>query len=107
MPIVGSGANHLSGFGGFEGFAGFEGAAVMVRIWFVPSRKRRVYGATSASATRLPSGDQVGVPGCASVSWIFVTAPVATSTTEMFATRHMPLTSKTAMRWPSADHAAP
>jgi hypothetical protein len=61
MPIVGVGAYHLSRFGA-------PASAAMVRIWFVPSRKRLVNGATSASATCLPSGDQVGAPGCGSES---------------------------------------
>ena len=66
-----------------------------------------MYGATAASAIRLPSGDQVGVPGCASESWIFVTAPVATSRIDICATRHMPSTLKKTMRLPSGDQVAP
>src|SRR5207249_4150695 len=81
-----------------------SGTAI-VRIWFVPSRNRFVNGATSASATCLPSGDHVGAPGCGSESWILVTAPVATSTSDISATRHMPSTLNTAMRFPSGDHA--
>ena len=64
-------------------------------------------GATSASATRFPSGDHVGGPGCASESWIFVTVPLATSSTDISATRHMPSTLKNAMRLPSGDQTAP
>src|SRR5260370_29470178 len=79
----------------------------VVSTWFVLSRKRLVYGATSASAMRFPSGDQVGVPGCASVSWTFVTVPLATSSTEIWATRHIPSTLKNAMRVPSGDQVAP
>src|SRR4029079_18202632 len=37
-------------------------SAAIVITWFVPSRKRVESGATPASATRAPSGDQVGVP---------------------------------------------
>jgi hypothetical protein len=36
-----------------------------------------------------------------------VTVPVATSSTDISATRHMPSTLKNAMRLPSGDHAAP
>src|SRR5881227_78610 len=60
-----------------------------------------------AIARRLPSGDQVGAPGWGSESWTLVTAPVATSTTDICATRHMPSTLKNAIRLPSGDHAAP
>ena len=56
---------------------------------------------------RLPSGDQVGVPGCGSESWILVTVPVATSRTDICATRHMPSTLKNTMRLPSGDQDAP
>ena len=56
-------------------------------------------------AMRVPSGDHVGAPGWGSVSCIFVTVPVATSTTDICATRHMPSTLKNAMRFPSGDHA--
>ena len=54
-----------------------------VSTWLVPSRKRLVNGAIDASAIRFPSADHVGVPGCGSVSWIFVTAPLATSSTDI------------------------
>ena len=59
------------------------------------------------TATRAPSGDQVGLPGENSDSWIRVTAPDATSTTDTGARRHMPSTSKKAMRVPSGDQVAP
>ena len=60
-----------------------------------------------AIASRRPSGDHVGAPGCGSESCTLVTWPVATSTTDIRATRHMPSTLKNAMRLPSGDHAAP
>src|SRR5262245_27802760 len=85
----GTGANHLSPP---------LPSAANVSTWLVPSRNLVDIGATLASAMRLPSGDHVGVPGCGSWSWIFVTVPVATSTTEMGATRHMPSTLKNTMR---------
>ena len=50
------------------------------------------------SRGRLPSGDQAGAPGCGSVSCTLVTLPVATSMTDICATRHMPSTLKKAMR---------
>ncbi len=60
-----------------------------------------------AMARRLPSGDQTGAPGCGSESWTLVIVPVAMSMTDIWATRHMPSTSKNAIRLPSGDHAAP
>ena len=60
-----------------------------------------------ATATRRPSGDHVGMPGPKSESWILVTLPVATFTTDTAARRHMPSTSRNAIREPSGDHAAP
>src|SRR5712671_3079438 len=84
---VGTGAIHRSvgaiGKAGEAGLVGLVGlvtsVAGNVNIWFVPSRKRLDIGATSARARRWPSGDQVGIPGWASVSCTFVTVPVATS----------------------------
>jgi hypothetical protein len=38
-------------------------AVSTVRIWLMPSRKRREYGLSAAIATVAPSGPQVGVPG--------------------------------------------
>ena len=60
-----------------------------------------------ATATRAPSGDQVGIPGENSDSCRRVTVPEATSTTETWARRHMPSTSKKAILVPSFDHDAP
>ena len=57
IPTCGIGVNHLSSPGA---------AADIVRIWFVPSRKRVEYGAAAAIASRRPSGDHVGPPGCGS-----------------------------------------
>src|ERR1700733_6895273 len=79
----------------------------IVMIWFVPSRTVLEYGAMLASAIRLPSGDHVGIPGAFSVSWIFVTLLLATSTTDTLAERHIAFTSKNAIRLPSGDHVAP
>src|ERR1700735_3487961 len=101
MERFGIGKNHLSS--GF--FAPVSDDIVM--IWFVPSRTVLEYGAMLASAIRLPSGDHVGIPGAFSVSWIFVTLPLATSTTDTLAARHIPFTSKNAIRLPSGDHVAP
>src|SRR5262245_32401032 len=98
IDSIGTGANHLSSLSDDED---------IVRIWFVPSRKRLVIGAMPAIARRLPSGDQAGAPGCGSESWTLVTSPLATSTTDICATRHMPSTLKNAIRLPSGDHAAP
>ncbi len=98
IDISGCGANHLSSFSAVDD---------IVRIWLVPSRKRLVIGAMPAIASRLPSGDQAGAPGCGSESWTLVTLPLATSITDICATRHMPSTLKNAMRVPSGDHAAP
>src|SRR5262249_61719950 len=78
MDSIGTGANHLSSFAVVDD---------IVRIWFVPSRKRLVIGAMPAIASRFPSGDHVGAPGCGSESWTFVTSPLATSTTDIRATR--------------------
>src|SRR5262245_52624900 len=58
IDFIGSGAYHLSVLA--------APAVAIVNTWLVPSRNRRVSGATSASATTLPSGDHVGAPGCAS-----------------------------------------
>jgi hypothetical protein len=77
------------------------------RILLVPSRKRDEYGASAAMTTRLPSADHVGVPGPNIDAWMRATAPVTTSTTEMFARRQIPSTSRKAIRFPSGDHAAP
>jgi len=97
MDSSGTGAYHVSP----------PPAADSVSTWFVPSRKRRLEGARAASARRIPSGDQVGVPGCASVSCTVVTVPLATSRTAISAARHMPVTVKNARRVPSGDHVAP
>src|SRR3954465_15594365 len=69
IDISGSGANHLSSFSFVDD---------IVRIWFVPTRKRFVISARPATASRWPSGDHTGAPGCGSESWTFVTLPVAT-----------------------------
>src|SRR5262249_57896891 len=78
----------------------------MLRTGLAPVWKRFVIGARTAIASRLPSVDQAGAPGCGSESWNFVTWPVATSSTDICATRHMPSTLKNAIRLPSGDHAA-
>ena len=97
IPIIGVGMCHASA----------PPVVEIVRIWLVPSRKRVLSGATPASATRVPSGDQVGAPGCGSESWIFVTVPAATSRTDISATRHMPSTLKNTTFLPSGENAAP
>src|SRR6476646_3248959 len=98
IDSIGTGANQRSSFSDVDD---------IVRIWLVPSRKRFVIGAMPAIARRLPSGDQAGAPGCGSESCTLVTFPLATSTTDICATRHIPSTLKKAMRVPSGDHAAP
>src|SRR3954454_12537864 len=98
MESSGTGANHLSSFTAVDD---------IVRIWFVPSRNRLVIGAMPAIASPLPSGDQTGAPGCGSESCTLATLPLATSRTDICATRHMPSTLKNAMRVPSGDHPAP
>src|SRR5206468_4257525 len=95
IESVGTGAYH---------FSSPLATAEIVNTWFVPSRNRLEYGATLANASRFPSGDQDGVPGCGNVSWSFITVPVATSRTDISATRHMPVTLKKAIRLPSGDH---
>ena len=82
--------------------------AEIVCTWLVPSRKRTVIGAMPASAMRLPSGDQVGVPGCGSESWILRdAAAMPRSRIDISATRHMPSTLKKTMRLPSGENDAP
>src|SRR5437667_11953958 len=80
IESIGTGAYHRS-----PPPESFAGSAEIVSTWFVPSRNRFVRGATSANAIRLPSGDQVGGPGCGSVSCTFVTTPVAPSSTDLAA----------------------
>ena len=53
IDLLGSGTNHLSS----------PPVAAMVSTWLVPSRYFALYDDTMASATRVPSGDHVGVPG--------------------------------------------
>src|SRR3954471_11523326 len=96
IDSIGTGANHLSSSSAVDD---------IVKIWLVPSRKRFVIGAMPAIARRVPSGDHAGAPGCGSESWTLVTLPLATSITDICATRHMPSTLKNAIRVPSGDHA--
>ena len=80
-------------------------SASMLRIWFVPSRKRVENGLSAATATRLPSGDHVGIPGAKIPSSSVVVFPVARSTISMSLCRQIAFTSRYAMRVPSGDHA--
>ena len=56
---------------------------------------------------RVPSGDQVGLPGAKIGSCSFVIAPVATSITDGVAWPQMPSTSRKAIRLPSGDQLGP
>ncbi len=97
IDSIGIGAYHLTS----------PPVAAMVCTWLVPSRKRTVIGAMPASAMRLPSGDQVGVPGCGSESWILVIWPDARSRIDISATRHIPSTLKNTIFLPSGENDAP
>ena len=80
----------------------------IVSTWLVPSRNRARERRDPASAMRLPSGDQVGVPGCGErVVDLGDRAGGDDRAPTSAATRHMPSTLKKTMRLPSGDQLAP
>ena len=97
IPIIGVGMCHASA----------PPVVEIVRIWLVPSRKRTLSGATPASATRVPSGDHVGRAGLRQRIVNLRHGPVATSSTDISATRHMPSTLKNTTFLPSGENDAP